>query len=238
MTANPSPNAEATHKGLTSAEVERSRQRHGSNVLTPPQRDPWWRLYFEKFDDPVIRILMIAAVIAVGVGVVDGKYLEGIGILCAIFLATTLAFLNEYRANREFDILNEVSDEVSVKVIRDGRYASVPRRDIVVGDVVLIELGEESPADGALLEAVSLQVDESRLTGESLPADKRVISKGSPESHAGTAYPENRILRSTMIADGHGVICVTAVGDSTEIGQTARAAAEKSERTNAPHQAT
>jgi Ca2+-transporting ATPase len=229
MPEHHSRNTEAAHKGLTSAEAERSRQKHGPNVLTPPQRDPWWRLYLEKFDDPVIRILMIAAVIAVGVGAVDGKYLEGIGILCAIFLATTLAFLNEYRANREFDILNEVSDDVSVKVMRDGRYSSVPRRDVVVGDVVLIEAGEEAPADGVLLEAVSLQVDESRLTGESLPADKRVMGRGVPGSLADAAYPENRILRSTMIADGHGIIRVTAVGDSTEIGKTARAAAEKPE---------
>ena len=195
-------------------------------MLTPPRRDPWWKLYLEKFDDPVIRILMIAAAVAVGVGVADGKYVEGIGILFAIFLATALAFVNEYRANREFDVLNKVSDDVPVKVIRDGRYTSVPRRDVVVGDVVLAEMGEEIPADGELLEAVSLEVDESRLTGESLPATKRVASQSVSPPGAGTAYPEHRVLRGTMVQDGHGTLCVTAVGDSTEIGKTARAAAE------------
>src|SRR3990172_5381512 len=179
---------------LTSAEVLERRRRHGSNVLTPPRRDPWWKLYLEKFDDPVIRILMIAAAVAVGVGVADGKYVEGIGILFAIFLATALAFVNEYRANREFDVLNKVSDDVPVKVIRDGRYTSVPRRDVVVGDVVLAEMGEEIPADGELLEAVSLEVDESRLTGESLPATKRVASQSVSPPGAGTAYPEHRVL--------------------------------------------
>ncbi|HNJ44262.1 MAG TPA: cation-transporting P-type ATPase, partial [Acidobacteriota bacterium] len=160
------------YRGLTSAEVEASRQKHGINVLTPPERDPWWKLFLEKFDDPVIRILIIAAVIAIGVGIAEGEYLEGIGIVVAILLATVLAFLNEYQANKEFDILNQVSDDVPVKVIRDGAYTTVPRKEIVVGDLVLLEAGEETPADGRLIEAVSLQIDESRLTGESVPASK------------------------------------------------------------------
>ena len=214
-------------RGLTSEEVEARRKQYGANVLTPPKRDPWWKLYLEKFDDPVIRILIIAAVIAIGVGIVEGQFAEGVGILVAISLATTLAFFNEYQAAREFDILNKVSDDVAVKVIRDGAYTSVPRKDLVVDDLVLVELGEECPADGELVEAVSLEIDESRLTGESLPAAKRVIGEGDRPSHEGAAYPENALLRGSMIADGHGTMRVTAVGDSTEIGHTARAAAEQ-----------
>jgi Ca2+-transporting ATPase len=213
-------------RGLSSEEVEARRRQYGANVLTPPKRDPWWKLYLEKFDDPVIRILIIAAIIAIGVGIVEGHFAEGVGILVAIFLATTLAFLNEYQAAREFDILNKVSDDVAVKVIRDGAYTSVPRKDLVVDDLVLVELGEECPADGQLLEAVSLEVDESRLTGESVSAAKRVIGDGDRPSHDGAAYPENVLLRGSMIADGHGTMRITAVGDSTEIGRTARAAAE------------
>jgi Ca2+-transporting ATPase len=212
--------------GLTAAEVQARREQYGINVLTPPKRDPWWKLYLEKFDDPVIRILIIAAIIAIGVGLVEGHFAEGVGILVAIFLATTLAFLNEYQAAREFDILNQVSDDVSVKVIRDGAYTSVPRKDLVVDDLVLVELGEECPADGELLEAVSLEVDESRLTGESVPAAKRAIGEGDRPSRDSAAYPENVLLRGSMIADGHGTMRATAVGDSTEIGRTARAAAE------------
>jgi len=221
------PESRAAHAGLTSAEVERSRREHGSNELTPPRRAPWWKLYLEKFHDPVIRILIIAAVIAIGVGAVDGHYVEGVGILCAIFLATTLAFLNEYRAGREFDILNKVSDEVPVKVIREGRYVGVSRRDLVVGDVVLVEQGEEIPADGELVESVSLQVDESRLTGESIAANKRVLKQGDPPSGADSPYPRNMVLRGTIVADGHGTMRVTSVGDRTEIGKTAQAAAEE-----------
>lgn len=216
-------------KGLTSVEVEANRQKYGANVLTPPEREPWWKLFLEKFDDPVIRILMIAAVIAIGVGLVDGKYLEGLGIMVAILLATTLAFLNEYKANKEFDILNQVNDEVPIKVIRDGNFTTVPRKDLVVGDIVLVELGEEIPADGQVLEAVSLQVDESRLTGESVPVNKlaTVPSEYRSAKEKELAYPVNKLLRGTMIVDGHGIIEVKAVGDSTEIGKTARAAAEE-----------
>ena len=167
--------------GLTQSGVEQSRRLHGANILTPCKPDPWWKLYFEKFDDPVIRILMIAGVIAIVAGAADGHFVEGIGIIIAVLLATALAFLNEYKANQEFDILNKVNDEVPVKVLRDGAYCTVPRRDIVVGDFVLLELREEIPADGSVLEGVRLQVEESKFTGESLPVTKH------PSEHAGPA---------------------------------------------------
>ncbi len=211
--------------GLTSAQVEESRKKHGANVLTPPGRDPWWKLFLEKFDDPVIRILILAAIIAIGVGFSTGEYAEGLGIVAAILLATLLAFVNEYRANQEFDILNKTSDDIPVKVIRDGRYGVAPLKDLVVDDLVLIEAGEEVPADGGLLEAVSLQVDESRLTGESMPATKIAIGSSGPVTGI-TAYPPERVSRGTMVKDGHGILEISAVGDASEIGKTARAAAE------------
>ena len=208
-----------THHGLTDQEVAESRKRHGANILTPPERDPWWRLFLQKFDDPIIRILMIAAVIAIAVGAVEGDYLEGVGIVIAIILATFLAFINEYKAGKEFDILNKVSDDVEVQVIRNGVHCVVPRKDIVVGDVVLLELGAEIPADGEVIEAISLQVDESRLTGESVPVTKRPGHEDAPKG----AYPKNRVLRGCLVRDGHGVFVVDAVGDSTEIGKTIEA---------------
>ncbi len=211
--------------GLTSAQVEESRRKHGANILTPPERNPWWKLFLEKFDDPVIRILMIAAVIAIGVGITTGEYAEGLGIVAAILLATALAFVNEYRANQEFDILNRTNDDLLIKVIREGRYDVVPLKDLVVADLVLIEAGEEIPADGDLVGAVSLQVDESRLTGESMPATKKAMGPGGPVSGI-TAYPPERVFRGTMVKDGHGIVEITAVGDASEIGKTARAAAE------------
>lgn len=213
--------------GLTQSGVEQSRRLHGANILTPCKRDPWWKLYFEKFDDPVIRILMIAAVIAIVAGAADGHFVEGIGIIIAVLLATALAFLNEYKANQEFDILNKVNDEVPVKVLREGAYCTAPRKDVVVGDVVLLELGEEIPADGRVLEAVQLQVDESKFTGESLPVSKHTTEHTGTDASAKTATPANVLLRGAMIVDGHGQMEVTAVGDKTEIGKTARAAAEE-----------
>jgi len=214
------------YRGLSTDEVESRREQYGSNVLTPPKRDPWWRLYLEKFEDPVIRILIIAAVIAIAIGIVDGRYAEGLGIIIAIILATTLAFLNEYKAAREFDVLNKINDEVPVKVIRDGAFTTIPRKDLVVDDVVHIEVGEETPADGKMLDAVSLLVDESRLTGESMPAPKHAL-EGEVEAAFKSAYSPHQLLRSTMIVDGYGLIRITAVGDHTEIGATARAAAEQ-----------
>lgn len=226
MTTTHNADSDTRRSGLTAQQVVSSREQHGANVLTPPKREPWWKLFLEKFDDPVIRILMIAAVIALGVGAAHGDYIEGLGIIVAVLLATTLAFVNEYKAAREFDILNQVTDEVPIKVIRDGDYTEVPRKDLVVGDLVLIEVGEEVPADGRVVEAVSFTVDESRLTGESVPVNKRPLNAGEEPEQADHAYPRNHLLRGSTVADGHGLFEITAVGDSSEIGHTARAAAE------------
>ncbi|MBL8818187.1 MAG: calcium-translocating P-type ATPase, PMCA-type [Planctomyces sp.] len=218
--------SETNRQGLTADEVLKSRSLHGANVITPPARDPWWKLFLEKFDDPVIRILLIAAVIAIAAGSVHGEYLEGIGIITAVLLATVLAFANEFKANKEFDVLNQVSDDVPIRVIRDGKFTSIPRKDIVVGDLVLIEAGEEVPADGNLFEAVGLQINESGLTGESEPADK--VARNSPKKATmrKTTYPCDFVLRGAMVLDGHGLFEASAVGDGSEIGKTARAASE------------
>lgn len=211
--------------GLTAAEVEASRRAHGSNQLTPPERDPWWKELLEKFTDPLIVILMVAAVISlIPVIFVPGhSWVESAGIVGAVLLATTVGFVNEYRANKEFDILNKVNDVAPVRVLRDGRHLSVPKNELVVGDVVTLESGEEVPADGVVLEACALYVDQSSLTGESVPVHK---TAEAAEDEAPGAYAGNVVLRSTMVAEGYGVICVTHVGDATEIGKVARAAAE------------
>ncbi len=212
-------------RGLTSAQVEASRRLHGANVLTPPARDPWWVLYLEKFKDPIIRILVVAALVALIVGMHDGSFIEGIGIIVAILLSTGLSFFNEYRAAKEFDILNQVSDDEEISVVRDGRHQKVAKRDLVAGDLVLVEQGAEVPADGTVVDAVSLRVSESSLTGEPAAVAKFPEGKGKKPEHE-TAYPPHVALRGTTVADGHGSIVLTAVGDRTEIGKTARAAAE------------
>ncbi len=215
--------------GLTSQEVEASRLKYGANLITPPERDPWWKLYLEKFHDPIIRILVIAAVIALLVGLRTGHYIEGVGILVAILLATGLAFLNEYQAAKEFDLLNRISDAEDVQVIRDGKRHLIPKKDLVVGDAVIIDQGAEIPADGKVLTAVSMSLNEASLTGESVPVNKEPADPNAPGNvDSGLAYPRDVVLRGTTVADGHGIIQITAVGDRTEIGQTARAAAEDS----------
>jgi Ca2+-transporting ATPase len=214
--------------GLTAKEVEESRLKYGANILTPPPREPWWKLYLEKFEDPIIRILVVAAVVAILAGIIEGQYAEGIGIIIAVFLATTLGFINEYKAGQEFDILNKVSDDEAIKVIRDGTYTSVPKKDLVVGDVVALEQGEEIPADGEVLSAVSFQVNEASLTGESLPVTKRPQSEIKDDGHT-LAYPRYQVLRGTFVSDGHALIRISSVGDASEIGKTARSAAEETE---------
>lgn len=204
-------------KGLTQAQVQESRERHGRNVLTPPKRKSLWVLFFEKFSDPVIRILLIAAFLSLGIGFIHNEFAETIGIFCAIFLATGIAFWFEYDAMRKFDLLNSTNDDTPVKVIREGAVTEIPKQDVVVGDVVLLESGEEVPADGILQEAVSLKINESTLTGEPM-IDKTV---DPAHFHADATYPSNEVMRGTTVIEGHGVMVVERVGDATEFGKVA-----------------
>lgn len=215
------------YEGLTASQVIIQREIFGDNLISPPVKTPWWKLFLEKFEDPIIRILIIAALVATAVGLVDGNYIEGIGIITAILLATTLSFLNEYKANKEFDLLNKVTDDEPVKVIRDENYTTIPKKDLVVGDIVLIETGEEIPADGTVIDAISLQVNESSLTGESVAVTKLSTEQLATASIKEKAYPADKVLRGTFVVDGHAVIEINAVGDSTEIGKTAKASTEE-----------
>ncbi len=210
------------HTGLNETKISESRERFGSNILTPPERDPLWKLFFEKFNDPIIRILLIAAVLSLGISFVHQEFAETIGIFCAIFLSVGVAFWFETDARKKFDLLNQVNDDTPVKVVRNGNICEIPKKDVVVGDIVLLETGEEVPADGQLLEAVSLQVNESSLTGEP------VISKTTdPEQFKKDAtYASNMVMRGTTVVDGHCTMEVIAVGDATEFGKVARKSAE------------
>ena len=214
-------------QGLTAIEVEASRARHGENVLTPPRRPSMWKLYLEKYEDPMVRILLVAAVASLVLAFVKGDFVETIGIIAAVILATTVGFYFERDAARKFDVLTQLGEEQPVKVVREGRIMEIPRRDVVVDDVVLVETGDEVPADGRLLEATDLQVDESSLTGEPMTV-KMSIEEGEMRNDGVDmgAYPINVLLRSSMVLGGSGCFVVTAVGDSTEIGHVARQAAE------------
>lgn len=211
--------------GLTDQEVLTSRQQHGENLLTPPKRPSIWKLYLEKFQDPVIRVLLVAAVFSLIISIIENEYAETIGIFFAIFLATGIGFYFEYDANKKFDLLNAVGEETPVTVIRNGKIREIPRKDIVVGDIVVLNTGEEIPADGTLLEAVSLQVNESSLTGELM------VNKTTDEAHFDdeATYPSNTVMRGTTITDGHGIMKVERVGDATEIGKVARQATEQNQ---------
>ena len=216
-------------QGLNTSQVEESRRLHGENLLTPPARTPLWRLYIEKYNDPIIKILLVAALISFVLAVIEQEFVEVIGIFFAIFLATTIGFYFERDAAKKFDVLTALGEELMVKVVRDGKVIEVPRRDVVVGDVVVLEVGDEAPADGVLFEATDLQIDESALTGEPL-ADKMVSSDSPKENNSDgqgeAAYPVDHVLRSTMVMNGNGRMVVTAVGDATEIGKVSRQSTE------------
>ena len=209
--------------GLTDAEVLESRKKYGVNILTPPEKEPLWKQFLEKFTDPLIIILMIAGVLSIGIsfyeyfGLNEGftVFFEPIGIFVAILLATGLAFYFELKADKEFAILNQVNDDELVEVIRNCNATQIPKKDVVVGDVVIINTGAEVPADGELLECVSLNVDESTLTGEPM-CHKSVDEKDfDPDA----TYPTNHVLKGTKVMEGHGIFRVTAVGDKTENGK-------------------
>lgn len=211
--------------GLTDQEVIASRQKYGENLLTPPKRPSIWKLYLEKFQDPVIRVLLVAAVFSLIISIIENEYAETIGIFFAIFLATGIGFYFEYDANKKFDLLNAVGEETPVTVIRNGKVKEIPRKEIVVGDIVILNTGDEIPADGTLVEAVSLQVNEANITGELM------VNKTTDPEHFDdeATYPSNAVMRGTTVTDGHGTMKVDRVGDATEIGKVARQSTEQSD---------
>lgn len=241
------------HVGLSDAQVADSRQQYGDNVLTPPKKTSLWKLYLDKYRDPIIQILLVAALVSLVLAFVEHDFVETLGIFIAIFIATTVGFYFECDAARKFRVLTAINEDQPVKVRRDGKVMEVPRRDVVVGDIILVETGDEVPADAVLVEAVNLQIDESSLTGEPLTS-KSVADTQSQQSadtasqlsslnpqhsadaiiqhsslntqHSSEAYPKNVILRSTMVMNGRGTAIVTRVGDSTEIGKVATEATE------------
>ena len=213
-------NEENKVRGLTEQQVRENRERWGENTLTPPERTSMWKLYIEKYNDPIIKILLVAAAISLGLAVIENDFVEAIGIFLAIFFATTVGFYFERDAARRFEELTALGEEQPVKVVRGGHVVEIPRREIVVGDIVVLAVGDEVPADGKLFEATDLQLDESTLTGEP------IISKFVEVKNDGATYPSNVALRSTMVMNGYGRMKVTAVGDNTEIGKVATKSTE------------
>lgn len=213
---------------MTDEEVSESRRKNGVNILTPPEKDPLWKRFLEKFGDPLIIILMIAGVLSIGIscyefwGLGQGAsvFFEPIGIFIAILLATGLAFIFELKADKEFALLNQVNDDEPVQVIRNGNAMQIAKKDVVVGDIVILNTGEEVPADGELLEAVSLNIDESTLTGE--PICHKTTDKAEFDKDA--TFPSNHTMRGTKVMEGHGIMKVFAVGDKTENGKVFEAA--------------
>lgn len=211
------------YTGLTDAQVLESRKKNGANVLTPPEKEPLWKQFLEKFGDPLIIILMIAGALSIGISCYEffglgqdaAVFFEPVGIFVAILLATGLAFYFELQADKEFTILNQVNDDEPVEVIRNGNTTQIPRKDIVVGDIVILNTGEEVPADSELLEATSLHMDESTLTGEPM-CGKSVFEKDFDKA---ATYPTNHVMKGTKVMEGHGICRVLAVGDKTEQGK-------------------
>lgn len=206
--------------GLTDEQVRQSREQHGKNVLTPPQRTSLWKLYLDKYRDPIIQILLVAAFVSLILAFIEKNFMETIGIFVAVFLATTVGFYFERDAAKKFNLLTALSEEQPVKVRRNGKVMEIPRHDVVVGDVVLVEVGDEVPADGELIVCNDLQINESTLTGEP-------VTEKSLEGGGDGAYPRNVILRSTMVMNGRGEFVVTTVGDATEIGKVAKKSTEQ-----------
>lgn len=221
MNINTDNNSECL-RGLTSAEAEVSRSKHGDNCITPAKRASLWALYAEKYKDPIIRILIVAAAISLVLAFIEGEFMETAGIFVAIFLATTIGFYFEMDAHKKFNVLTALGEESRVKVMRDGRVTTIARKDVVVDDIVFIETGDEIPADGMVIKAVSLDVDESSLTGEPMAHKSADPGDGSGDA----AYPANMVLRGTLVTGGRGTFRVSKVGDATEIGRLSLSSTE------------
>lgn len=204
--------------GLTDKQVLESRAEHGENLLTPPKRESLWKLFWEKFQDPIIRVLLVAAAVSFGISLTNGHYAETIGLFFAIILATVVGFWFEVDANKKFDLLNQVNDDNAVKVLRNDNIHEIPKREVVVGDIVLLDTGEEIPADGLLIESTSMQVNESALTGE-LMVEKML---NPDEAEHDTTYAANEVKRGTTVIAGHGMMRVSVIGDATEYGKVAK----------------
>ncbi|MDO4735847.1 MAG: HAD-IC family P-type ATPase, partial [Bacteroidia bacterium] len=210
-------------RGLSLQQVEESRKKYGVNMLTPPPTTPWWRLYLEKFTDPIIIILLVATVISLIFGVIHGNFVESVGIICAILIATGVGFYQEWDAQKKFDAMKSTKDFEPVKVKRDGAVVEIPKNELVVGDVVILAAGDEIPADIELFTATELKVNESSMTGESVAVTKHPINY----QYTGSGFAPNLVLRGTVIEQGLGEGYVVKVGDATEIGKTTRQAFEE-----------
>lgn len=210
------------YSGLNDEQVNKSRLEHGSNDLTPPKRESWVKMLLGKFNDPIIKLLLFATLLSLITGYFHGSMAESFGIIIAVLLASFLSFFNEYKAGKEFDVLNTINDNTSVNVYRNGAVHRISKKEIVVGDIVVLTQGDEIPADGELLESTDMSVDESSLNGESRPSKKSHIKV---DLYNG-AYSPNMVYRGTNVTEGDGVMEVTSVGDATEIGKTARQASE------------
>ena len=211
--------------GLTAEQVLVSREAHGSNVITPPAREPLWKQFLEKFNDPLIKILLVALLLSVSLSLYEyfGLHMgltilfEPIGIFVAIVLATLVGFLVEVNANKKFRLLNQTDDHVGVKVMRDGHITQVPRCDIVVGDIVILDTGEKIPADGNVIDSFNLTVDESSFTGE--PSAWKTHDAEAAAQEKDATYPANMLLRGSTIIEGNAKMRVMSVGDKTEYGK-------------------
>ena len=228
--------------GLNAEQVRLSTEKHGSNTLTPPERDPWWVQFFEKFDDPTIKILLAAAVVSLLMTVLEkfvlnhpeASFIDSVGIFLAVLLATLCGFFSELKSAREFDLLNKVKDDIKIKVIRDNQMTEVSINEIVVGDLVHLDLGDKIPADGVVLDAMSMLVDQSVMTGESVPVEKNALAKpvALKADDVGKLDDHHLLYRGTMVNDGHGLFLVTQVGDKTKLGQIAANLGKEGESEN------
>jgi len=225
---------ETLRRGLSSSAVIENRKKYGANIITPPQKIPEWKKFLTKFDDQTIKILLFAALISMIMAFVsifilhgEGSLIDSLGILIAVTLATTVAYLNERKSNREFELLNKQKEEIKVTVLRDGNFHQITISDVVVEDIIQIGMGDKIPSDGRIIEALNLQVDQSLLTGES----KSVTKQSEAESDTSAKYPRNQVYRGTMVVEGHGTYVTTFVGDNTELGKIAGELGNKDEET-------
>ena len=213
----------SSYRGLSESEVAERRKKYGRNIITPPKETPWLQLYLDKFKDPIIIILLFATGISLIFGIINGEFIESIGIIVAVLIATGVGFWQEYDAKKKFDAMKSDKDYEPAKVRRDGIVIEIPKDQIVVGDVVILSAGDEIPADIRLFQATDMKVAEACMTGESAAVNKYPLDT----PYEGSGFAPDLLLRGTVVEQGMGEGVVVSVGDETEIGKTTRLAAEE-----------
>ena len=213
-------------RGLSEKQIAQNQKKYGKNQFSPGEKISLGKKILEALKEPMIFILLIAALITIGMNIykqsqgLHAEFTESIGILVAITISVSIKVIMEGRSEKAFETLNNINEDIKVKVLRNGIIQYIYKKDVVVGDIIKIETGAKVPADGRLIDSLQLKVDESMLTGESIAVNKN-FEQTITNAKTVLSERKNMVFAGTFITYGQGTVIITSVGDKTEMGNIA-----------------